>query len=317
VADGWPLSARRVRGPLPLTCTIFAGYASVTNSSFAELLPALQRLDRLIEQAVTAARVAYGLEAAADPYRGLYIGQNEVERLLARQPGASVLWLEWTEVEEPSPDPASDGSRLAWLRQVFDLSPFDVDVHLVALAPELDLRYERLYAYLQDHMAKKRPTIDLALNLLCPSVADKLERRVHFAPDAPLLRHGLLHLLPDLQQTQPPLLAYSVKLDEQIVRFLLGQDGLDARLASFCQIVQPAVSLDALPVSAEVKQALSALVARARETRQPLRLYFQGTRHAGIRQTAEALAAEMGMPLLIVDLIRAPAVTTDFEQLLR
>ena len=76
---------------------------SVTNASLAELLPALQRLDRLIEQAVTAAQVAYGPEAAADPYRGLYISQKEVERLLAREPGASVLWSEWTEAEESSP----------------------------------------------------------------------------------------------------------------------------------------------------------------------------------------------------------------------
>ena len=292
-------------------------YASVTNSSLAELLPALQRLDRLIEHAVTTARVAYGPETTTDPYRGLYIGQKEVEQLLARQPGASVLWSERTEAGEPSPDPASDGSRLAWLRQAFDLSPFDVDVLLVALAPELDLRYERLYAYLQDDVAKKRPTIDLALNLLCPSAADKLAQRAHFAPDAPLVRHGLLHLLPDPNQAQPPLLAHYVKLDEQIVRFLLGQDGLDARLASFCQMVRPTVSLNVLPLGAERKQALSALVLQARETRQPLRLYFQGPRHAGTRQTAEALAAEVGMPLLIVDLVRAPATATDFEEVLR
>jgi AAA+ superfamily predicted ATPase len=288
-----------------------------TNAALTELLPALQRLDHLVEQAVTAAQVAYGPEAAADRYRGLYINQREVEWLLARQPGASVLWSEQTAAEEPFPDSSSDGSRLAWLRQVFDLSPFDVDVMLVALAPELELRYERLYAYLQDDVSKKRPTIDLALNLLCPSAVDKLERRAHFAPDAPLVRHGLLHLLPDPQQAQPPLLAHYLKLDGQIVCFLLGQEGLDARLASFCRIVQPTVSLDAVPVSAEVKQALATLVIRARATRQPLRLYFQGPRHAGTRQTAEALAAEVDMPLLVVNLARAPAATIDFEQVLR
>ena len=59
-----------------------------TNAALTELLPALQRLDSLIEQAVTAAQVAYGPEAAADGYRGLYINQREVERLLERQPGA-------------------------------------------------------------------------------------------------------------------------------------------------------------------------------------------------------------------------------------
>jgi AAA+ superfamily predicted ATPase len=292
-------------------------YASLTDSSLAELLPALRRLDRLIEHAVTAAQAAYGPEATTDSYRGLYIGQKEVERLLARQPGASVLWSERTGAEELSPDQAGDGSRLTWLRQTFHLSPFDVDVLLVALAPELDLRYERLYAYLQDDVSKRRPTIDLALNLLCPSAADKLERRAHFAPHVPLVRHDLLHLLPDPNQVRPPLLAHYLKLDEQIVRFLLGLDGLDARLTSFCQMVRPTVSLGALPVSAEMKQALATLALQARETRQPLRLYFQGPRHAGTRQAAEALANEVGMPLLVVDLGRAPAATTDFEQVLR
>ena len=90
---------------------------------------------------------------------------------------------------------------------------------MIALAPELDLRYERLYAYLQDDVTRKRPSVDLALNLLCPSAAVKLARRVHFAPDAPLIRHNLLHLIPDPNHVQPPLLAHSLKLDEQIVRF--------------------------------------------------------------------------------------------------
>ena len=94
---------------------------------------------------------------------------------------------------------------------------------LIALAPELDLRYERLYAYLQDDVTRKRPSVDLALNLLCPSAAVKLARRMHFAPDAPLIRHGLLHLIPDPNHIQPPLLAHYLKLDEQIVRLLLGQ----------------------------------------------------------------------------------------------
>jgi AAA+ superfamily predicted ATPase len=282
-----------------------------------ELFQALQRLDQLLERAMLPAQVAYGTAAGADPYRGLYISDQEVERLLAREPGAPVLRAEHTEAEESSLAPLSDVSRLAWLEQAFSLSPFDLDVIVIALAPELDLRYERLYAHLQDNVSRKRPMVDLVLNLLCASREEKLVRRAHFAVDAPLIRHGLLHLLPDPQQVQPPLLAHSLKLDEQIVRLLLGQEGLDSRLVLFCQMVQPAVSLDALPLNAEMKQALSTLVVRARETRQPLRLYFQGPRHAGTRQTAEALAAEVDMPLLGVDLARALAAPTDFEQMLR
>jgi AAA+ superfamily predicted ATPase len=214
-------------------------------------------------------------------------------------------------------DLGAESTRLAWLAQAFDLSPFDVDLILIALAPELDLRYERLYAYLQDDVTRKRPSVDLALNLLCPDAVAKLDRRAHFATDAPLIWHGLLHLIPDPNQLPPPLLAHHFKLDGQIVRLLLGQNGLDPRLVPFCQMIEPAVSLDELPLSAEVKQALPALVIQTWEERQPLRLYFHGPRGAGKRRAGEALAGEMGVPLLAVDLARALNANMNFDQILK
>src|SRR5205085_748451 len=53
--------------------------------------------------------------------------------------------------------------RLERLRALFGLSDFERDVVLIALAAEIDLKYERLFAYLQDDVTKKRPTVDLAL----------------------------------------------------------------------------------------------------------------------------------------------------------
>jgi SpoVK/Ycf46/Vps4 family AAA+-type ATPase len=358
-----------------------------------DLLPALQRLDGLLERAVVAAQVAYGPLAAADPYRGLYISQDEVLRLLARQPGAPVLNQERDtddptlvaaregqskkrhanqqrrgllslvrhklsgqadaaenaseadgligtetvptipdraedaaslppsladeETEAPFPAPAAESTRLEWLAEVYGLSRFDLDLILIALAPELDRRYERLYAYLQDDVTRRWPSVDLALNLLCPDAAAKLDRRVHFASDAPLIRHGLLHLIPGPNQLQTSLLVQYFKLDGQIVRLLLGQESLDPRLASFCQLVEPVVCLEELPLSAEVKQTLPVLVRRAEEAHRPLRLYFHGPRGAGQRRAAEALAGEAGLPLLVVDLLRALDARMDFEQVLR
>jgi hypothetical protein len=194
----------------------------VGNSSLESLLPALHRLDRLLEHAVAAAQVAYGPEAAADHYRGLYISEAEVMRLLARKPGAPILWRNTNDAQEPMPGTVEDTTPLAWLERAFGLSAFDVDLMLIALAPELDLRYERLYAYLQDDVTCKRPSVDLALNLLCPSTQAKLQRRAHFALEAPLIRQGLLHLIPDPHQLRPPLLAHYLKLDEQIVRLRRG-----------------------------------------------------------------------------------------------
>jgi SpoVK/Ycf46/Vps4 family AAA+-type ATPase len=290
---------------------------SAGRSPLDGLLPVLRRLDRLLEQAVAAAQRVYGPEAANDRYRGLYISWDEAERLLGREPGAPVLATTRTASVEGLPDAAGGASRLGWLEGAFGLSAFDLEVIVLALAPELDLRYERLYAYLQDDVTRRRPTVDLCLNLLCTSAGEKLARRAHFAPDAPLIGHGLLHLLPDPQQVQPPLLAHYLKLDEQIVRLLLGQNGMDSRWAPFCQLIPPAVSLDELPISDEMKSVLPALIVRARSTQQPLRLYFCGPSGAGKRRTAEALAELAGMSLCVVDVAKLLASGADFERLLR
>jgi hypothetical protein len=128
-----------------------------------ELRPGLERLDSLLSRAVAAMCRSAGLGAAPDPFRGLHLGDDDVQRLLSRPPG------------EPSFGPAArvdceadarNSSAMLWLEQAFGLSPFDLDVILVALGPHVDLKYERIYAYLQDAVTRRRPTVDLALNLL-------------------------------------------------------------------------------------------------------------------------------------------------------
>jgi len=201
------------------------------------LLPALKQFDCLLERAVAAAPSAYGQKAAADVYRGLSIGKDDVERLLAREPGEPVVHARGADAEADQPEGVADGSRLAWLRRAFDLSPFDIDLLLIALTLEVDLRYERLYAYLQDGVTRRRPSVDLALSLLCTSAATKVLGRAHFCADSPLTRRVLLRLITDPHQVEPPLAARSPKLDEQSVRFALGQDGMDERLVSFVRLL--------------------------------------------------------------------------------
>src|SRR4051794_24894296 len=122
------------------------------------LFGALARLDRMLDRAVAAADAAYSGSASTDPYRGLYISSDEVKRLLARVPGAPVLSC--------GSEGATVHPRFSRLEQEFGLDGFDLDVVLVALAPEIDIRYERIYAYLQDDVTRRRPSVDLVLNLL-------------------------------------------------------------------------------------------------------------------------------------------------------
>ena len=296
--------------------------AIANHSPLDELLPLLQHLDNLLEQAVAAAQVTYEAEIATDRYRGLHVNPEEAEQLLARKPAEPVFPLSAQFPTEPISHLIEEGSRLARLIQTFQLSDFDLDTIAIALAPELDRRYDRLYAYLQDDIRRQRPSVDLALNLLCSTPAEKLARRIHFAPEAPLIRHNLIHLAADTHPGKPTLLARELHLDEQVVRFLLAQPGLDPQLHPFCQLIQPAVSLTQLPLATEIQRGLHTLVAQFRQERQPLRLYFQGVDRASQRRTAEALATEAIAPLLVVDLARIPdpssnAITPLLQRIIR
>src|SRR4029450_4157357 len=139
------------------------------------------------------------------------------------------------------------------LKELFHLSPFDVDALLICLAPEIHLKFEKLYAYLQDNLTKKRPSVDLVLGLLCRTFENKLSARQRFAPQAPLMRHLLLALSSEIPERNPSLLACLVSVDERINQYLLGSDQIDARLMSWVRRTDSAVAWQDLILPEDIK----------------------------------------------------------------
>ncbi|MDB4881898.1 MAG: family ATPase [Gemmatimonadetes bacterium] len=294
-------------------------------TAFDELLPALARLDRRLELAVARARVAFGPEAASDRFRGLYIADSEVDQLLAREPGAGAFHA------VPPSDDAADSSdevaprwldpmsRLGRLARAFQLTTFEVDLLLIALAPELDLRYERLYAFLQDDVTRRRPTLDLALTLLCDSPSGRAERRCHVGPDAPLVRHRLVRLGEASTMGSVSALAATLEADEQITQHLLGHETLSRSLASFCTLEeQQQLREEDMPAVLEEQTLarLVALVARAHHAGDTLQLSCRGPAGSGRRTTARSIASAVSAPLLTVDPSRLDG-RADADSLLR
>lgn len=114
-----------------------AATMTLGSSILGDLLPALERLDRRIAQAISAAET---MESAPvrDPFRGLHIGPDDVTRWLARMPGAPLVTAPTGENPDASmPTLAADSRRLHWLAQTFGLSAFELDIVVIALAPEI------------------------------------------------------------------------------------------------------------------------------------------------------------------------------------
>jgi DNA polymerase III delta prime subunit len=272
---------------------------SASRSELTDWLPLLHRLDQKVERAVVAAQSRFGREAATDPYRGMHIDAADVERLLAREPGAPSFQGYEESEEAVLPAQIPPNSRLEGLQKTFELSEFDLDVVAIALAPELDRRYESIYAYLQDDVRCKRPSVDLALNLLCENAIARLENRDCFASTAPLIRNGLLTL--ESEQAKPTLLTQELHLSPQVIRFLLHQPGVDAG----CELIQPTVRLEDLPEG--ISEQIKALLAQNWQTP----LYFQGRDHTLKQQAANAIAHALNQPLLVATEV------SEFEPLFR
>jgi ATP-dependent 26S proteasome regulatory subunit len=273
----------------------------------------LGRLDRILGRATERMVQALGPQASGDPFRGLYISDHDALRLSTSPRSSPILGV--AEGEVSLAEVLEPGSRLATLARDHGLSGFDLEVVGLALAPEIELVYERLYAFLQDDVSRRRPSVDLALNLLCPSAEAKVARREHFASDAPLIRHELVALQAEPASPSPPLLARFIKLDDAVVRFLLGEGGLDPRVRHDCALLEPGAVQAAGPTVDARVGGLAPLVATAHATCRPLRLYFSGPPDGAKRQAAALLAAAAGARLLVVDVdgaleaTDAPAVT--------
>jgi len=247
----------------------------------------------LLDQRLAAALDAAGAEAA-DPFRGLYLTAEDVLRELATPPGAPRLW---TAAARPGEDAMRD-SRLAF---AFGLDGFDLDVLLLALAPEVDARYGRCFAYLQDDVTRRRPTVALALDLLCATPAERLARRRRLEAGAPLLANGVLEAIADAE-IPGSVLGNVLVAAPAVARRLLGATTPDPRLAGR---VRPD-SRDA-EAAAELLDASSrAGLERLAGWPLPLAVRLTGPPAAARDGAAAVLAGRLGRPLLHVDLTGAP-----------
>jgi len=271
------------------------------------LLPLLQWLDRRLEEAI--ASTDDDNKSASDTYRGLLQIESETaEKLLEREPG--IPQFSGLETDNLLVQILPD-SPLDWLQKTYQLSEFEIKIMAIALAPELDRRYEKLYAYLQDDVRCKRPTVDLALNLLSNSAAEKLSQRAYFATNATLITHQLLHLISE--SNRPTLIARELHLDEQVIQLLLGQPGIDSRLINYCQLIEPNKIIDDFSLPAEMPPGLMALTRQHWQQQQPLQLYFQGTDVSIKQSTAQTLASKAQTNLIIANLLKLNTSKNDFE----
>lgn len=260
-------------------------------------------LDLLLHREILRLRTRYQL--SLDEFRGLYISDQQVDDLLQEE--ASVDRHE-TSLESLSEQArrlrVQNRERLdaqsPWFRlcEILGLSALEENLLLLVLAPELDPKYETLYAYLNNDVSRKRPTHDLALRLFCETDEARLEMRRVLLPRERLYSRGVL--LPNTFNEAPSAwLGLGISISPVVCDFLLGMPP-GGRMPSYAgfHAHDRQQTYEALP------GALRRLptMLRAKHTDPMPWLVFNGRNGSGRNAAAAAVAGALGKPLIRVDL---------------
>ncbi len=279
----------------------------------------LARLDLLLQRALLVARRSETGQTA-DEFRGLVISEPEIDALVQAKDFFGERWRrqEAAREELAAIDQQLEAMRqdiderrrlteqgqtclaLPGLAQRFNLSPAEVDILLLTIAIELEPNYETLYAYLQNDVTRKRPSVNLALNLICRSEREKIDARPVFSPSASLFANHLLELAEQPHDRSAPLLHKFLKVDETIIAFLLDQPPTGAHAAL---LINPTYVNHASEMNPDTQKRLRNLAAYlGRGDRRAIALRLIGQSEAALSSAAEALAQLLNRRLILVDL---------------
>lgn len=200
------------------------------------------------------------------------------------------------------------GRQLALPRlcQIFKLSNYELQLILLCLAPELDAKYDTIFAYLQDDIARKRPSLDLALNLFAQQGVNKWTLRSFINENSPVFRSGLIHLLDDVNSPSGnSSLAKLLKLDERILDYLVENTHADSVLATGLSKQLPQHSFSAVAATESICLELQKIVDHhlhsSASTRQNLIINLYGKQFAEQLELVHAVCAHIDTPFLQMD----------------
>lgn len=271
----------------------------------------LERLDLLLHRQILRLRAQYQL--SLDEFRGLYISDQQVDQLLTTLSSEDSqistpdsLTSRANELHRQHVAEVRDHSTWKELINEFRLSPFEQDVLLLAIAPELDLKYETIFAYLNNDVTRKLPTFDLALHVFACDLTARLDLRRYLLSDATLFRDGLLRITTHERTTW---LATSFSVAPAVSEFLLSVEP-----ARDCK--PPETRWEQVPIAASLREDLkkvARVISSNRSEQMPL-IVFEGSSGSGKRLAAEAICQNLNIPLTSFDLA-APG--SGIEQLQR
>jgi len=201
-------------------------------------------------------------------------------------------------------------ARLRHVRAIYDLSSFEIATVALALAPDLDVRFERTFALANRAVTRPRPTPGLALELFCHDAGERLACAPSLMECAPLFSRHVLEAWPVEGVSR---LSSALRLDGQVLNYLVGSGALDVSLASWCDMHRPVEpSLATISDPGDLR-ALVSLAAGTERAGAQLVVYLRGPHGVGKLCLAKNVAGAIGKPVIAADLRGALRLADGFR----
>ena len=217
-------------------------YFIMADLSFNHLQLEFARLDVLLHQQMQMVDLfshALNEAEAANATNRLYLSAAQIDLIMKRPFGAAYtpedkMVAHYETIRSAAEneisavlayaDENNEPLRLQQLVVAMGLSRFELDCFLLAIAPQVDGRFGRLYAFLQDDMTQKRPSLGMILDVLADSEPGRLQYLTYFRPDAPLLRHKLVQLTAAQGEVDSSFIHQTLLPDPALISWLLTGD---------------------------------------------------------------------------------------------
>jgi len=196
---------------------------------------------------------------------------------------------------------------LVSLARLFNLSRFEVNILIACIAPELSRRYDKIYAYLQDDITRKKPSIDLVMELFGDSPEQSWKNRLLLEQNSNLIRFQLIEFIDDKYSPSGSSgLARFITINPRILNYLMGSYELDRSLITICEVACELADSDDDCFDKQQADRVINLVRTHRFSDDsgsgcPLLLHMSGNVGSGRLQTATRVCDAMGLSLLKVD----------------
>jgi hypothetical protein len=287
-------------------------------NSGEQLTAELAWLELLLQQRVMQVGARRGADEKFDEFAGMYVSEREIARYAG----------EVGEAENPPPpraltDPRALqlGERIARMREELDaraaatadggielrlqrlarrfrLSQRELRVLVCCLAPDWELRFQRYFAYLQNDVTRRRPTIQLLGELCIESADAAFAARALFSPEAQLVRERLVTVTGPADLPFP---ARQPAVAEAVGDYLAGAIRPDPALAGVVSIRQPKSQWPSGKWYDRHRDIIASLVRPlARDGRMPT-AYIWGVAGSGRSLVTNTLASLGGVRLMRAD----------------